>query len=90
MTPATVLRWHRRLAARKSHQPKPPGRSPISGENTALMVCLATENRNWGAVRVQGPVPATEWESPACQEKLDRTFPLLRLRTPNNIDLEIG
>lgn len=26
VTPATILRWHRRLVARKWRQPKPPGR----------------------------------------------------------------
>ncbi len=54
VTPATILRWHRRLVARKWRQPKPPGRPPINGEITALIVRLATENRTWGVVRVQG------------------------------------
>jgi hypothetical protein len=54
VTPTTLLRWHRRLAARKWRQPKPPGRPPISEEITALIVRLATENRTWGVVRIQG------------------------------------
>jgi hypothetical protein len=54
MIPTTILRWHRRLVARKWRQPKPPGRPPINGELTALIVRLATENRTWGVVRVQG------------------------------------
>jgi transposase InsO family protein len=54
VTPATVLRWHRRLVAAKWRQPRPPGRPPISDELTALIVRLATENRTWGVVRVQG------------------------------------
>jgi transposase InsO family protein len=49
-----LLRWHRRLVAAKWRQPRPPGRPPISDELTALIVRLATENRTWGAVRIQG------------------------------------
>jgi hypothetical protein len=54
VTPATILRWHRRLVARKWRQSKPPGRPPIYGEITALIVCVATENQTWGVVRIQG------------------------------------
>jgi putative transposase len=54
VTPATLLRWHRRLVAEKWRQPKPPGRPPISDEIVALILRLATENRTWGVVRLQG------------------------------------
>jgi putative transposase len=53
-TPATLLRWHRRLVAGKWRQPRPPGRPPIGDEIAALIVRLARENRTWGVVRVQG------------------------------------
>src|SRR5206468_5182244 len=54
VTPVALLRWHRRLVAGKWRQPKPPGRPPISDEITTLIVRLATENRTWGVVRIQG------------------------------------
>ena len=54
VTPGTVLRWHRRLAARKWRQPRAPGRPPIGDDLTALIVRLATENTSWGYQRIQG------------------------------------
>jgi hypothetical protein len=54
VTPGTLLRWHKRLVAARWSQPKPPGRPPISGEITALILRLAGDNRRWGVVRIQG------------------------------------
>ena len=54
VTPATLLRWHRRLIAARWRQPKPPGRPPIGEELAALIGRLARENRTWGVVRIQG------------------------------------
>jgi hypothetical protein len=54
VTPATLLRWHRRLIARRWRQPRPPCRPPISDELATLIVRLAIENRTWGVVRIQG------------------------------------
>jgi transposase InsO family protein len=54
VTPGTLLRWHRRLAAAKWRQPRPPSRPPVGDELTELIVRLARENTRWGVVRIQG------------------------------------
>src|SRR6516165_4676102 len=48
VTPGTVLRWHRRLAARKWTYPNPIGRPPVGAEIAALIERLTTENHGWG------------------------------------------
>jgi hypothetical protein len=68
VTPGTLLRWHRKLAAAKWHQPKPPGRPPIPDEVVTLILRLARENRRWDVVRIQGELQAGE----AVQRRLAR------------------
>ena len=54
VTPDTILRWHRRLVRRKWTYPNRPGRPPIDEAIATLVVRMATDNPNWGYVRMQG------------------------------------
>lgn len=54
MTPETLLRWLRRLVAKKWTYPHKPGRPPLAPETAALITRLAIENPSWGYGRIQG------------------------------------
>jgi len=55
-TPATLLAWHRRLAARKydTSKRRKPGRPPAIRSIARLAVRLAHENPLWGYRRIHG------------------------------------
>ena len=72
VTPATLLAWHRKLAARKydTSKRRKPGRPPTVRSIARLVVRLAKENPLWGYRRIHGELtklgvtvaPSTVWE----------------------------
>jgi hypothetical protein len=54
VTPATVLRWHRRLVTRHWTHPKRPGGPPIDPAIVALVEQMTRNNPGWGYQRIQG------------------------------------
>ena len=56
VTPATLLAWHRRLAARKWDYTnwRRPGRPSTAAAIRRLVIRMATDNPAWGHRRVQG------------------------------------
>jgi len=72
VTPATLLSWHRKLAAKKydTSKRRKPGRPPTAPGIARLVVRLAEENPLWGHRRIHGELtklgvtvaPSTVWE----------------------------
>jgi putative transposase len=56
VTPTTLLRWHRRLVARRWTYGTQRGRPPLDRELPALVLRLARENPRWGYQRIAGEI----------------------------------
>jgi putative transposase len=54
VTPATLLRWHRRRVAKRWTYDRQPGRPPIDRAVRTLIVRLAREHPRWGYQRLVG------------------------------------
>jgi hypothetical protein len=54
IAPATLLRWHWLLVAKRWPYTRPPGRPPIAADVRALIIRLARENPRWGYQRIVG------------------------------------
>ncbi len=54
VTPGTILRWHRRLVAKKWTYPHRLGRPPVEDAVVSLIERIAGENRSSGYKRIQG------------------------------------
>jgi putative transposase len=56
VTPDTILRWYRRLVAKKYHgsAKRRPGRPRTMPDIAALVVRMANENPTWGYTRIRG------------------------------------
>ena len=56
VTPATLLRWHQQLVARRWTYQGRNGRPPIDTKIRELVLRLARENPRWGYQRIAGEI----------------------------------
>jgi len=60
VSPATILRWHRQLVARKwTYKRSRAGRPPLDPSLGRLIVQMAKDNPRWGVIRIKGELAGT-------------------------------
>jgi hypothetical protein len=64
VTPGTILRWHRRLVAKKWTYPNRVGPPPVEDAVAVLIERMARENQSWGYQKSRASCShsATAWE----------------------------
>ena len=73
VAPATILRWHHQLVARRwTTQPTRPGRPAIPAGLRALVIRLATENPTWGYRRIHGELASLGYQIGAGRARSSR------------------
>jgi putative transposase len=85
VTPDTLLRWHRRLIARKydGSETRRPGRPKTAAEIGKLILRMAQENPGWGYTRIRGALRNVGHEIAAGRAR--KRFVAERLRGRNTI-----
>jgi len=80
VTPATILRWHRRLVARRWTTQRRLGRPPVPAGVRALVKRLAVENPDWAtaASTANCALWGTEWARPRSGRSCELTVWILR------------
>lgn len=67
VTPATLLKWHRRLVASHRRFPNSPGGPPVAEEIGELVIRSAQENSRWGrASKAKTRSWVKEWGREPC------------------------
>ena len=71
VTPDTILRWYRRLVAKKydGSKTRRPGRPSTKPDIAALVVRMANENPTWGYTRIRGGLKTSATTSRATRSK---------------------
>jgi hypothetical protein len=83
VTPDTILRWYRRLVAKKydGSKTRRPGRPSTKPDIAALVVRMATENPTWDYTRIHGGLKRLGHDAGAHHDQSDPQSPRYRART---------
>ncbi len=86
VTPDTLLRWYRRLIAKKydGSQARRAGRPRTAAEIERLVLRMARDNPRWGYTRIRGALRNLGHEIAACAAR--KRFVAQRLRGRNTIE----